>query len=156
MNIFYIPNRTDSLLNFQRNRAIFNELADRGHNLTVISPYHDKNAPSRVHYIPFENEFKTDIIKIVKECLNSTKSMSGFYENFLTIGTYSSVCLGKYKITICSGFIIASIFILSFSHFHRCTSFKWISNFAELPKWLQIWLDCQWFFDWLMSTSIFA
>lgn len=79
-----------------RNRAIVYELANRGHNVTVLSPYYEKNPPSNVHYIPFDDDFDTMIVDNVKEILNGTETLNPFYEQYLLVHTYGSVCLGKY------------------------------------------------------------
>lgn len=49
-----------------RNSALTNGLAARGHNVTVLSPDIDKNAPKGVHYILMEGLYNEAYHEIVK------------------------------------------------------------------------------------------
>lgn len=78
-----------------RNSVIVSELAQRGHNVTVISPYTNKDAPLGAHYIPFGDEFQSILPEYVKNFMNSNETMSHFYEQYVFADSYISVCSGK-------------------------------------------------------------
>lgn len=48
-----------------RNSALTNGIAAHGHNVTVLSPDIDKNAPKGVHYINIEGLYSEDYYKII-------------------------------------------------------------------------------------------
>lgn len=74
---------------------IVNELADRGHNVTVISPYSNKNAPPRAHYIPFENDFQSILGGFAKSFMNqSNEPTNQLLEQFSIVNLISEVCSG--------------------------------------------------------------
>lgn len=81
-----------------RNSVIITELARRGHNITVVSPYSNKNAPPNAHYIPFGNDFKSILPEYVKKFMNSNETMSNFYEQYVFADSYITVCAGKYSL----------------------------------------------------------
>lgn len=78
-----------------RNGVIINELAHRGHNVTVISPFSDRSASSGAHYIIFGDEFESSLTKFVKEFMNSHEAVNPFYEQFIFANSYTSVCSGR-------------------------------------------------------------
>lgn len=67
------------------NGAVVNELARRGHNITVISPDIDKNPPPGVHYILIEDQYTDQNREFIKEMLamkQAVDSTSEVYELF--------------------------------------------------------------------------
>lgn len=65
---------------FNRNSAIYNKLAERGHNVTVISPDLDKNPPAGVHYIHMENQYDDQRDELLKGMLSTTEHPGPFAE----------------------------------------------------------------------------
>lgn len=93
---------------------IINELALRGHNVTVISPFKNKNALPGAHYIHFGDEFQSTLPEYVKMYMNSPEPMSPFQEQFLLADSLSICCSGRY-LSFCIFHLIGfhSIFLLA-------------------------------------------
>lgn len=77
------------------NSAICNELANRGHNVTVISPDLDKNPPAGVHYIHMENQYNEIRDGFLREALGATKENSPFLDIFLLQSLCVEYCRSK-------------------------------------------------------------
>lgn len=93
----YILNRNFWLICefFNRNRAIYNELAIRGHNITVLSPDSDKHPPSGVHYILIENQYNTHRDAILKEALEAKNEEPSYLEVYSMQELSFDFCRGK-------------------------------------------------------------
>lgn len=63
-----------------RNSALTNELAKRGHNITIISPDYDMNPPAGVHYIIIENQYEDVHKEFIEGKLASTETVNPFLE----------------------------------------------------------------------------
>lgn len=74
---------------------ISNELAKRGHNITVISPFNEETPPSNVHYILIENQLELITKPFVKAILNATETINPFIESYLLQESYYNICKSK-------------------------------------------------------------
>lgn len=82
---------------FNRHVVLVNALADRGHNVTVLSTNVDQDAPTNVTYIEMEGvydvlykEHKVDLIAMHKETA---------FESVLTLyGWTQLACIGKVRV----------------------------------------------------------
>lgn len=79
-----------------RNAVIVDELTNRGHNVTVISPYSNKNAPPGAHYIPFGDDFQSGLPEFVKMYMSSHERMNPFLEQFVFADSYINACSGTF------------------------------------------------------------
>lgn len=75
---------------------IINELAHRGHNVTVVSPYSNKNAPPRAHYIPFGDDFQSNFSEYVKDSMNSNETMNSLWEQLVVARFYVTIYSRRY------------------------------------------------------------
>lgn len=81
------------------NGAIVNELAKRGHNITVISPDDDKNPPPGVHYILIEDQYTEKNREFVKEMLAMNQAVHPTFEIYELFALSIEFCQGvKYSI----------------------------------------------------------
>lgn len=76
---------------------IINELAHRGHNVTVISPFTNENASPSAHYIPFGDEFESILSSFVKVQMSSNEKMNPFLEQFIFASSSAIACSGGYS-----------------------------------------------------------
>lgn len=79
-----------------RNSAIVDELAHRGHNVTVISPFKNQNAPANAHYIHFDDEFQSILPEYVKIYMNSVEVSNSFFQQFRLADAHIHFCYGRY------------------------------------------------------------
>lgn len=96
-------NFIDFGFNVYRNGAIINELAKRGHNITVFSPDSDKNPPPGVHYILIEDQYTEEHREYVREMLASNETGNPIFE---VLGHYAfciEFCQGKKYMKISNG-----------------------------------------------------
>lgn len=70
---------------------IVNELAYRGHNVTVISPYSNKNAPPGAHYIRFGDDFQSILPEYLNNLMNSNESKNPFLEQLMLADAYVTI-----------------------------------------------------------------
>lgn len=78
-----------------RNKAIVNGLAQRAHNITVISPFSEVDPPSNVHYILLENQF--EIVRAAMAMMEAPDAPNFLsHTRFLAQKTFYDFCSGKY------------------------------------------------------------
>ena len=76
------------------NGAVVNELARRGHNITVISPDIDKNPPPGVHYILIEDQYTEENREFVKEMLAMNQAVDPTFEVYELFALSIEFCRG--------------------------------------------------------------
>ncbi|XP_031638675.1 UDP-glucuronosyltransferase 2B7-like [Contarinia nasturtii] len=74
------------------NSAISDELAKRGHNITILSPDSEAKPPKGVHYILLENMYDTEYKTFYKGLLNTTESMNPFREALAIVECCEVMC----------------------------------------------------------------
>lgn len=77
-----------------RNRAIINELASRGHNVTMLSPFSDAKAPLNVHYIKLECKFE-GVHSYMKGAVTANETSNSIYGAILLQDLSSTICSGE-------------------------------------------------------------
>lgn len=116
---------------------IINELADRGHNVTVISPFTNESAsPRNAHYIPFGDGFQSILSDFVKIQMSSNEKINPFLEQFLFASGYATVCSGEsFHLFFSDLYFSIQLYMAQFYYItHRIPRYKWSSNVIELPK----------------------
>lgn len=78
-----------------RNSALANGLAARGHNVTVISPDIDKNAPKGLHYIHLEGIYSDEYIALAKNLFKVSSTMYPLLEPINYNNYWYDSCKGK-------------------------------------------------------------
>ncbi|XP_031617544.1 UDP-glucuronosyltransferase 2B7-like [Contarinia nasturtii] len=78
------------------NRAIIHELAERGHNVTILSPRSEAKPPTGVHYILLEDQYVRRL-PFYRSLLNATEFMNPFYETLSILLGYELLCSGAVK-----------------------------------------------------------
>lgn len=78
-----------------RNSALINALAARGHNVTVLSPDEDKNPPKGVHYIVIEGMYTKKYQEIMNGLLTLKEEMNPLTEPYHLIDFEHSLCESK-------------------------------------------------------------
>lgn len=74
-NILYLamlPSPSHPIFNGQ----IINALAERGHNVTVLSPYSEAKPPKNVHYLDLSEIYKTEMYTSYSSRFLETKGVS--------------------------------------------------------------------------------
>ncbi|XP_055315318.1 UDP-glycosyltransferase UGT5-like [Sitodiplosis mosellana] len=75
------------------NSAISNELAKRGHNITIVSPDAEIDPPAGVNYIILENQYVIEQ-NFVKTILNASEAVNPFHEAIELQQCYDALCSG--------------------------------------------------------------
>lgn len=78
-----------------RNKAFANELAARGHNVTIISPDEEKNPPKNTHYIHIEGLYSDLYYEAVEGFFTYHRNLSPLLEPTEFSRYWFNVCEGK-------------------------------------------------------------
>lgn len=77
-----------------RNSAFINGLAAHGHNITVLSPDKDKNAPTGVHYIVMEGLYNDAYHQIVNSMMTQKHEVNPLTAPYYFDEFWYAICEG--------------------------------------------------------------